>query len=78
MTRKSFERALLGFCSRRQFVPFIIELVSGATFVAPHPEAVGFRGELIAFARPDGFDSESVCRLLDRPLRAPAAGPAGT
>jgi hypothetical protein len=65
---------LRGFCQRQPFLPFIIELVSGAELVVTHPEVVNFRGTLVVFNRPDRgfhvFDSASVCQLLDRPLRA--------
>jgi hypothetical protein len=72
MTFIDFQRALKSFCRRQPFLPFIIELVSGAQFLVAHPEIINFRGTLIVFNRPDRgsqvFDSASVCQLLDKPV----------
>lgn len=71
MTHVNFRAALRAFCRRKPFLPFWIELVTGARFLVAHPEAIAFRGELVTQVGTDGtnklFDSQSVCQLFDEP-----------
>lgn len=69
MTFANFERALRGFCKRKPFLAFKVELVSGENFKVPHPEALILRGETAVFIGKNGryrvFDSEGVCQFYD-------------
>ena len=76
MTRETCDRALRSFCRRRRFLPFLVELMSGDRLLVSHPEALGWRGDLLYYVSPQDkhrlFDSESVCQMLDVPPQAPA------
>ena len=71
MTQTQFERALRGFCRRRPFRQFVIELENGRDVTITHPEAVRREGDLFIFREPDGrhvfFAAVGVTRLLDPP-----------
>jgi hypothetical protein len=71
MTEASFRRALQAFSRRQPFQPFLVEFDSGDRLTVSHPEAVGFRGEVIIYTSPNHeyrlFESTSICQLLDIP-----------
>ena len=75
MTPKMFLRALRGYCNRRRFRRFAIELTSGSLLQVPHPEAVIREGNLFVFRLPDGryevFAAANVARLFDVPPLPP-------
>lgn len=74
MSPVELDAALRGFCRRRKFRPFLIEMVSGSKVLVPHPEAVDSKASLYFLRRPDAgyvmFAAESVCGLLDLPPNA--------
>ena len=76
MTRDNCALALRSFCRRHPFRPFLIELVSGDRLLVSHPEAAGWRRNVLFYTSPQEkhrlFDSESVCQMLDVPPPASA------
>jgi hypothetical protein len=69
MTLVAFERALRGFCKRRPFRRYKVELVSGEKFVVSHPEALILRSDSAVFVGKNGayrvFDHETVCEFYE-------------
>ncbi len=63
-----FQNALRALRQRQPFVPFTVELVSGARFEVDFPDALVVRDGVAVFIGPGGvpvlFDHESVSRLI--------------
>lgn len=69
MERANFEKSLKTFVRRQPFVPFTVELMSGARFTVEHPEALAFYGGVAVYLATGAdefalFDHQSVARLV--------------
>ncbi|MBI1832343.1 MAG: hypothetical protein HYR84_12945 [Planctomycetes bacterium] len=70
MEARAFERTLGVFTRRKPFRPFMVELVSGASLLVEHPEALIIRGAVAIHIDKDNewtmFDNEGVSRITTR------------
>jgi hypothetical protein len=71
MTKDQFDATYRGFCRRRPFRTFLIELFSGHQLPISHPEAVRDEDKLYVMRFRDGgnavFAAESVACFLNLP-----------